>query len=233
MIRKDPVTVLPLERLELNEGQIDWLPRNPRQSTKADIERTKESLDEDADFLQDRPLLAVPGPEGKLVVFAGNLRLTAARSLGWPGVPVVVYHPEGIAKEDRETIKRRALKDNGTFGSWDADILANEWDAEPWQLEQWGVPDWLTGGAGKGMSEDGTAGGSSADGAPEQPETGSPDKKNEPETDEIDIDAAKAEAETWIGGDADAAFLAGAFFALFPDRYDPSDFSQIDEFFHR
>lgn len=149
-MKKDPVKVIPLEQLQLNDGQVEWLPRNPRSFTQTDIDRTKASLDEDADFLQERPLLAIPGPDKTFVVFAGNLRLTAARELGWPGAPVVVYRPEGISKEDRDTIKRRALKDNGSFGSWDTDALANDWDADPWQLEQWGVPEWITGGAGKG-----------------------------------------------------------------------------------
>lgn len=148
-MKKDPMKVIPLEQLQLNDGQVEWLPRNPRSFTQTDIDRTKASLDEDADFLQERPLLAIPGPDKNFVVFAGNLRLTAARELGWPGAPVVVYRPEGISKEDRDTIKRRALKDNGSFGSWDTDALANDWDADPWQLEQWGVPEWITGEAPK------------------------------------------------------------------------------------
>ena len=150
-MKKDAIKVIPLDRLQLNEGQIDWLPKNPRQWTQTDIDRTKRSLDEDADFMQDRPLLAVSGPEkDTFVVFCGNLRLTAARALGWPGAPVVVYRPEGIAKEDYETIRRRAIKDNGSFGSWDVDALANEWDVEPWQLEDWGAPSWITGGSDAG-----------------------------------------------------------------------------------
>ena len=151
MIRKDPLTVIALDKLQLNEGQLDWLPKNPRSFTQTDLDRTKRSLDEDADFLQERPLLAVPGPDKTLVVFAGNLRLTAARALGWPGAPVVVYHPED--QIDRETILRRALKDNGSFGSWDPDTLANDWNTDPWLLEQWGVPDWITGGAGKAQQD--------------------------------------------------------------------------------
>lgn len=162
MIRKDPVTVIPLDKLQLNEGQLDWLPRNPRSWTQTDIDRTKRSLEEDTDFMQDRPLLAVPGPEkDTFVVFAGNLRLTSARALGWPGAPVVVYHPEGMAEEDRETIRRRALKDNGSFGSWDTEILANEWKFETWDLEEMGIPDWVTGGAG-GAQQPGAAGGTRA-----------------------------------------------------------------------
>lgn len=43
-MKKDPVKVIPLEQLQLNEGQIDWLPRNPRTWTQTDIDRTKRSL---------------------------------------------------------------------------------------------------------------------------------------------------------------------------------------------
>ena len=152
-MKKDPVKVIPLEQIQLNEGQIDWLPRNPRTWTQTDIDRTKRSLDEDPDFMQERPILAVPGPEkNTFVAFCGNLRLTAARALGWPGAPVVVYRPEGISKEDRDTIIRRAIKDNGSFGSWDTDELAS-WPVETFELEDWGVPEWITGGAGSAQRE--------------------------------------------------------------------------------
>ena len=48
-----------------NTGQLEWLPRNPRQWTAADVDRTVKSITEDADFLEDRPLLAVPAESGK------------------------------------------------------------------------------------------------------------------------------------------------------------------------
>lgn len=143
-MKKDPIQSIPLDRLQLNEGQLDWLPRNPRQWTQTDIDRTKRSLEEDPDFVWDRPVLAVPAPDGSLVAFAGNLRLTAARALGWPNIPVSVSYPE--TEEDRDAILRRAIKDNGSFGTWDTDELAS-WDVETWELEDWGVPEWITGGA--------------------------------------------------------------------------------------
>ena len=124
-------------KLLQNEGQLDWLPRNPRQWTQTDIDRTVKSITEDEDFLEDRPLLAVPC-DGKYLVFAGNLRTEAIRRLKLKQVPVVVYVPEG--DEDQYTIKRRAMKDNGSFGSWDYDTLANEWDDMP--LIDYGLPSW-------------------------------------------------------------------------------------------
>ena len=132
-----------VSQLETNNGQLGWLPKNPRQWTQTDIDRTKASIQEDTDFLEDRPLLVCPGLAGKYVVFGGNLRLTAARSLKLKEVPVVVYClDEGGPEQDeiRETIKRRAMKDNGSFGAWDYDALANEWDDLP--LQDWGVPAW-------------------------------------------------------------------------------------------
>ena len=127
--------------LELNSGQLGWLPRNPRQWTRQDIDQMAASIKEDPDFIQDRPPLVVPlpGKKGKAVVFAHNLWTSAAKDGKLVDeVSCYVYTPENDA--DRQTIVRRALKDNGTFGSWDWDILANEWPTE--QATAWGVPAW-------------------------------------------------------------------------------------------
>lgn len=126
--------VIEVRLLEPNTGQLDWLPRNPRQWTREDVERTATSIEEDPDFLEDRPLLVVPHGK-KWVVFAGNLRREGCLNAGLESVPCVTYQPEDEA--DQLTIKRRAMKDNGSFGSWDYDELANAWDDLP--LEDWGV----------------------------------------------------------------------------------------------
>lgn len=131
---------LPVKLLELNTGQLGWLPRNPRQWKQIDIDRTKASITEDPDFLEDRPVLVVPNPDnGKYVVFAHNLCTHSAGLLDWKDLPCMIYYPE--TDEDRYIIKRRTIKDNGSYGSNDYDILADEWDDMP--LEDWGleVPD--------------------------------------------------------------------------------------------
>ena len=125
--------------LVLNEGQLDWLPENPRSWTRTDIDRTIESLKRDPDFQEDNPIKVVPF-EDKLLVFAGNLRTTGARELKWDSFEAMLYEPE--TEEDKATIKRRAILDNGSFGSWDYDRLANEWDDLP--LCDFGVPAWET-----------------------------------------------------------------------------------------
>ena len=123
--------------LILNEGQLSWLPKNPRQWTRTDIDKTVQSLKRDPDFQEDNPLKVVQY-EDKLLVFAGNLRSTGARELKWDTFEAILYTPEN--EEDYETIKRRAILDNGSFGSWDWDALGNEWDDMP--LADFGVPVW-------------------------------------------------------------------------------------------
>jgi hypothetical protein len=124
--------------LVLNEGQISWLPKNPRQWTQTDIDKTKQSLERDSDFHEDRPVLVVRY-EDKLLVFGGNLRTTAAKALRWKTIDAVCYTHE--CEEDKEVIKRRAILDNGSFGEWDVMLLADEWRDLP--LEDWGVvADW-------------------------------------------------------------------------------------------
>ena len=154
-------TTIELRRLKLNEGQLDWLPRNPRQWTKDALSLIVKSIKEDPDFLEDRPALVVPlDGTGDFVVFAGNFRCEGARAAKVGKVPCIVYEPEDA--DDRLTVIRRAIKDNGQYGEWDPDILANEWDDMP--LADWGMPSWVTGdrdgkdtssgGGGKEVQED-------------------------------------------------------------------------------
>lgn len=48
----------------------------------------------------------------------------------------VIYADTLTEEEKREFI----IKDNSSFGAWDWDALANEWDAE--ELDDWGVDTW-------------------------------------------------------------------------------------------
>ena len=160
-MRKERAT-LKVSAIVANEGQLAWLPANPRQWTKTDIDRTRNSIQEDPDFLEDRPLLVVPLDEKTWLVFAGNLRREGAKSGKVKEVPAVIYYPE--TEEDHLTIKRRAMKDNGSFGAWDFDALANEWDDNP--LNDWGVPAWNE----EDVDE------SAVDALFEQQEGGAPDK---------------------------------------------------------
>lgn len=128
----------PVNSIVLNEGQIPWLPENPRQWTREDVELTKASLKRDPDFQEDNPLKLVKTQDGKLLAFAGNLRTTAAKELRWKTFEAILYTPE--TADDEETIRRRALLDNGSFGSWDYDRLADKWNEMP--FKELGIKVW-------------------------------------------------------------------------------------------
>lgn len=124
-----------LSRLIQNDGQIEGVPRNPRQWTKSDVDKLKKSIEETPELLTARGAIVYPFGD-KFIVLGGNMRLTACKQLGYKEMPCVVLDEETTADKLREIV----IKDNGSFGAWDFDMLANEWDDLP--LTDWGVPAW-------------------------------------------------------------------------------------------
>lgn len=126
-----------LTDLVLNEGQIAGLPTNPRQWTKTELDKLKKSLQETPELLEARGILVYPW-EGKYLVLGGNMRLSALKALKAKDAPCIVF-PEDTPIDK---LKEVVIKDNGSFGAWDFDQLANEWGDLP--LTDWGVPAWET-----------------------------------------------------------------------------------------
>lgn len=107
---------VPMDELELLEN-------NPRTITKENFEKLKKSVGEFKNFFEGRPCLANKVGDAKPVIFAGNQRYRAAKELGWTEVPCVIY--QNLSKEEQ---KRLTIKDNVELGSWDFEMLANEYD---------------------------------------------------------------------------------------------------------
>ena len=130
------IVKLKITDLELNAGQVPGLPMNPRQWTRTDIDRLAASIKETPELFEARPLLVYPHG-GKYVILGGNLRFEACRALKLAEVPCIVFPASvPVAK-----LKEIVIKDNGSFGEWDFDALANEWadlDLAAWGT---GVPD--------------------------------------------------------------------------------------------
>lgn len=126
------VQYLPFAALSQNTGQIDGLPSNPRQWTQTDIDRLAKSLEETPELFEARPLIVYPYKD-KYVILGGNLRFSAAKKLKMQDVPVHILDEDLSLEKLREIV----IKDNGSFGEWDMDMLANEWDDLP--LKDWGV----------------------------------------------------------------------------------------------
>ena len=141
------VQQIPLARLELNRGQVPGLPANPRTWTKKDVQRIAASLHETPELFDMRPIIAVENGK-KAVILCGSLRFCGAQENKADSVPAIILPAETPTAKLKEII----IKDNGTWGAWDFDALANEWDDNP--LPDWGVPAWDTKEDGQDVSPD-------------------------------------------------------------------------------
>lgn len=122
-----------LKDLEQNTGQIPGLPANPRQWTKAEINRIAKSLRETPELFEARPII-VTKYAGKFVILGGNLRYEGCKRNKDKDAPCFIIPDDTPIDKMKEII----IKDNGSFGEWDFDSLANEWGDLP--LTDWGVP---------------------------------------------------------------------------------------------
>lgn len=106
-------------------------PNNPRILNTAKFEKLKQSIKDFPEMLRLRPL--VINEHG--VILGGNMRYKALVELGHKEVYVVVA--DNFTKEQENEF---IVKDNLSFGDWDYDTLANEWDSV--ELEDWGLDVW-------------------------------------------------------------------------------------------
>ena len=127
--------LMSLSKLELNKGQIEGLPANPREIANEMLDKLKKSIIECPEMLEYREILAYPH-KGKLVIIGGNMRYRAMQELGIKEAPVKVL-PASLSVDK---LKEITLKDNIGYGKWDWDELANNWDDCP--LTDWGMPVW-------------------------------------------------------------------------------------------
>lgn len=123
---------LPLSLVDINQGQVDGLPRNPRTWTFGDIEKLKKSINETPELLEARGLLVYPY-NGRYVCIGGNMRLSALSSMGVESAPCMIV-PEGTPVDK---LIELVIKDNGTFGDWDEALLKKDWSDVP--LVEWGI----------------------------------------------------------------------------------------------
>lgn len=129
-----------LSCLELNEGQIVGIPKNPRYLKGEEHDKLKKSLKDSPELLQYKPLMVYAIEDGKFVVICGNMRLRICQELHNEGVEAFEALPCFVLNKDVPIakIKEYAIKDNVQAGNWDWDELANgDWEVE--DLQDWGV----------------------------------------------------------------------------------------------
>ena len=105
--------------------------QNPRIVNKAKFEKLKKSIQDFPEMLNLRPLIL----NKDNVILGGNMRYKAIVELGYSEVPII--RAEDLTERQAQEF---IIKDNLSFGDWDWDILANEWDSV--ELAEWGLDVW-------------------------------------------------------------------------------------------
>lgn len=143
------IKTIKIKDLATNDGQIEGLPKNPRQIRDHRYEKLKKSIEDAPEMLQLRELLVYPYG-GKFVIVGGNMRYRACKELGYKELPCKVLDAETPV----EKLRQYAIKDNENFGEYDWDVVANEWDTA--EMEDWGVElptDWGAELDGEGIEQ--------------------------------------------------------------------------------
>ena len=115
-----------MERVDIR--QVRSNPDNPRFIKGDKFEKLVKSIREFPQMLELRPIVV----NKDMIVLGGNMRLKACEEAGIDQVPIIFA--DNLTEEQQ---KEFIIKDNSSFGEWDWDLLANEWETE--QLIDWGM----------------------------------------------------------------------------------------------
>jgi len=104
-----------------NVAELSSNPLNPRTIKSARFSKLVKSIKDFPEMLKTRPIVV----DENNMVLGGNMRLKACRQIGMKEVPVVVV--EGWTSDQKSQF---IIKDNNSFGDWDVDILANQFEKD-------------------------------------------------------------------------------------------------------
>ena len=113
--------LLPIKSVKVN-------PNNPRILKDEKFNKLKQSITDAPWMLDARPIVI----DEDYIVLGGNMRYQALKDLGYKEI-----HCVQLANLTPEQKQEFIIKDNVSFGEWDWEVLANEWDVE--KLEEWGL----------------------------------------------------------------------------------------------
>lgn len=109
-------------------GKVHLSPKNPRVIKNDKFRKLVNSIKEFPEMLKVRPIVV----DDENVVLGGNMRLRACLEAGLKEVYII--KASDFTEEQK---KQFVIKDNSSFGEWDWDLLANEWDIN--DLSDWGI----------------------------------------------------------------------------------------------
>ena len=117
---------------KVNINDLILNPENPRVIKDYKFKKLINSIKNFPEMLKLRPIVV----NEKMEVLGGNMRTRACIEAGLKEVYIQ------IANLTKEQEKEFIIKDNSSFGEWDWDLLANEWEIK--DLKDWGldIPKW-------------------------------------------------------------------------------------------
>jgi len=106
-------------------------PDNPRLIKDEKFEKLCSSVKDFPKMMSLRPIVV----DSDGMILGGNMRYLALDHLGYREIPDEwIKRAEELTEEER---RRFIIEDNVSFGEWDFDILASDWDIE--DLNEWGL----------------------------------------------------------------------------------------------
>jgi DNA modification methylase len=115
------------DKMIVDISKVKENPNNPRVIRDDKFKKLVKSIKEFPEMLAVRKLVCTPD----MVVLGGNMRLRALREAKVKEVDI------DIVEWDLDKQKRFIIADNVSFGEWNHEELANEWDVE--ELGAWGL----------------------------------------------------------------------------------------------
>jgi len=112
-------------------SQIKANPNNPRVLRDEKFQKLKKSIEDFPKMMELRPIVI----DENNTILGGNMRFRALQDLGYKEI-----EDSWVKKANELTEKQKQefiIKDNVSFGEWNWDDLANEWEVE--LLNEWGL----------------------------------------------------------------------------------------------
>ena len=109
-------------------SKIKSNPNNPRIIKDYKFRKLVRSIKEFPEMLRLRPIVV----DEKNIILGGNMRYKACVEAGMK--EIFVIQADDLTENQK---KEFIIKDNSSFGDWDWDVIANEWNTD--DLSDWGV----------------------------------------------------------------------------------------------
>jgi hypothetical protein len=112
-------------------SSIKLNPNNPRLIRDDRFKKLVKSISEFPKMMELRPIII----DSYNMILGGNMRYRALKELKYKDISDTwVKKASELTEEEKQKF---IIEDNVSFGQWDLDLLANEWDND--KLENWGL----------------------------------------------------------------------------------------------